>query len=186
MSKKKQKLPLTPEAVIQKKLKRIADKEETWNFIKRLIMMGFVFYAMFGYFFGITPMKNNDMYPKISSGDVILYYRMDKKILSGDVVIFEKDGTRYVGRAVAIGGDEVEVTEESTLIINGSTMIESDIFYKTPRYGEEIEYPVKLKQDELFILCDFRDGAKDSRFFGPVSMDEVKGKAITILRRSGL
>ena len=43
-----------------------------------------------------------------------------------------------------------------------------------------------LAEDEFFVLCDYREGARDSRYFGPVSEDEIKGKVITVVRRSGL
>ena len=42
------------------------------------------------------------------------------------------------------------------------------------------------ENDEVFVLCDYREGAKDSRYFGPVSKSEIKGKVITIVRRSNL
>jgi signal peptidase I len=91
-----------------------------------------------------------------------------------------------VGRIVAKGGDEVEITEDSRLRVNNSTVNESDIFYSTPRYGDEVAYPMTLEEDQFFILCDYRDGARDSRFFGAVDQSEIKGKVITVIRRSSL
>ena len=63
---------------------------------------------------------------------------------------------------------------------------ENDIYYSTPRYESGITYPVTLAENEVFVLCDYREGAKDSRYFGPVSKSEIKGKVITIVRRSNL
>lgn len=136
--------------------------------------------------FGVTPMADDDMSPRISAGDLLLYYRLADDYVSGDVMVFQKDGEQYVGRVVARGGDTVEVTEEATLVVNGSTVLETDIYYSTPRYENGPEYPVTLSEGEYFILCDYREGAWDSRYFGPVSRDEVKGKVITVIRRSGL
>ena len=101
-------------------------------------------------------------------------------------MVFEKDGRQYVGRVVAKGGDSVEVTDESRLIINGSTMMESDIFYKTTKYGDDVKYPVNLGGSQYFILCDYREGARDSRFFGAVDQSEIKGKVLMVIRRSSL
>ena len=96
------------------------------------------------------------------------------------------DGEQYVGRIVANPGDTVEVTDQATLVVNGSTVLENDIYYTTPKYDNGPAYPVTLAQDEYFILCDYREGARDSRYFGPVSLAEIKGKVITVVRRSGL
>lgn len=131
-------------------------------------------------------MKNEDMMPRISSGDLLLYYRLQQSFVSGDVIVLQKDGKRYVGRVAAHGGDTVEITEDAQLSVNGSTVIENDIYYSTPRYESEIAYPVTLAENEVFVLCDYREGAKDSRYFGPVSKSEIKGKVITIVRRSNL
>ena len=177
---------LTPELVIRSRLRRLANREDIWSFFSKLIMMVLLLWILFGVLFGITPMQNNDMSPRISAGDLLLYYRLEDTLRTNDVVVFEKDGKEYTGRIVGKGGESVEITEDSRLLVNGSTVIESDIFYSTSRYGDEVEYPVNLTEDQFFILCDYRDGARDSRYFGPVERDEIKGKVMTILRRSNL
>lgn len=177
---------ITPEQVILSRLHRLASLEDIKSFFSKLIMMVLLLWILFGVLFGITPMQNNDMSPRISAGDLLLYYRLEQKLRTDDVVVFEKDGRKYVGMIVAKGGERVEITEDSYLKVNGSTVIESDIFYSTPRYGDELEYPIDLEEDQYFILCDYREGARDSRYFGAVEQQEIKGKVITVFRRSNL
>lgn len=177
---------LTPELVIRSRLRRLANREDLWSFFSKLIMMALLLWILFGVLFGITPMKNNDMSPRISAGDLLFYYRLNQKIRTDDVVVFEKEGKEYVGRIVGKGGESVEITEDSRVKVNGYFIDESDIFYSTPRYGDEIEYPIDLEEDEYFVLCDYRNGARDSRYFGAVSQREIKGKVISVLRRSSL
>lgn len=176
----------TPEQVIHSRLRRLASWEEIQSFFSKLIMMAVLLWILFGVLFGITPMQNNDMSPRISAGDLLLYYRLQDILRTDDVVVFEKNGKEYTGRIVGKGGDSVEITESSRLVVNGSTVMENDIFYSTPRYDDSIAYPVNLAEDEYFILCDYREGARDSRYFGAVRRGEIKGKVITILRRSNL
>ena len=179
-------VPVTPEEVIRRKRRRCADAEDIVSFITRLAAMAVLLVLLFGFVFGVTPMADDDMSPRISAGDLLLYYRLADDYVSGDVMVFQKDGEQYVGRVVARGGDTVEVTEEATLVVNGSTVLEMDIYYSTPRYENGPDYPVTMAEGEYFILCDYREGARDSRYFGPVSRDEIKGKVITVIRRSGL
>lgn len=149
----------------------------------------------------MMPMRNNDMMPRMSAGDLLLYYRLERTYDNQDVVVFrkaeEKDAhvgkkgsgkrhDRYVGRIVARGGDTVEITEDSRLKVNDSIVAENDIYYKTPSYEEGISYPIELEKDQYFVLGDFREGAKDSRYLGAVDAKEIKGKVITVIRRSGL
>ena len=149
------------------------------NFLVRLFLLITVIGILFGVVFGLTPMANADMQPAVCAGDLMLYYRLDKNLKSDDVVVFQKEGIQYTGRIVAVPGDVVEITDESDLMVNKSTVMEDNIFYTTPAYDSEVEYPLALKEDQYFILCDNREGAKDSRSFGVVDTSEIKGKVIT-------
>lgn len=156
------------------------------NFLVRLFLLITVIGILFGVVFGLTPMANADMQPAVCAGDLMLYYRLDKNLNSDDVVVFQKEGIQYTGRIVAVPGDVVEITDESELMVNKNTVMEDNIFYTTPAYDSEVEYPLALKENQYFILCDNREGAKDSRSFGVVDTSEIKGKVITIVRRSGI
>ena len=178
--------PPTPADIIKAKRRRCADAEDIASFFTKFIAIVVLLGLLFGFAFGVTPMENDDMAPRISAGDLLLYYRLADDLVTGDVLVFDKDGEQYVGRIVANPGDTVEVTDQATLVVNGSTVLENDIYYTTPKYDNGPAYPVTLAQDEYFILCDYREGARDSRYFGPVSLAEIKGKVITVVRRSGL
>ena len=178
--------PPTPADIIKAKRRRCADAEDIAGFLTKLVAIVVLLGMLFGFAFGVTPMENDDMSPRISAGDLLLYYRLADDMVTGDVLVFEKDGEQYVGRIVANPGDTVEVTDQATLVVNGSTVLENDIYYTTPKYDNGPAYPLTLAQDEYFILCDYREGARDSRYFGPVKASEIKGKVITVIRRSGL
>lgn len=184
--KEKNKAPLSPDEVIKGRMKNLAYQEEIISFFTRLITLAVLLWIIFGMVFGLTPMENDDMSPRISAGDLMLYYRLDREFISDDIIVFEKDGQQYTGRIVARGGDSVEVTDDAELVVNGGIVMDSDIFYSTPKYDENVTYPVQLAENEYFVLCDYREGARDSRYFGPVSADEIKGKVITVIRRSNL
>ena len=187
MSKPKKRPEMTiPEEVIAARRRRIANSRELQSFFCRLVLLLLLFWILFGIVFGIKPMANDDMAPRISAGDLMLFYRLDKNLSSGDVVLLKKDAKWYTGRVVARGGDSVEITEDSELKVNGSIVIENDIYYKTPGYDDYVSYPLTLDSDEYFILCDYREGARDSRYFGPVRESEIEGKVISVIRRSGL
>lgn len=153
----------------------------------RFVMLLLFLWILFGAVFGISPMRGEDMFPRISAGDILLYYRLEKNFNSGDVLVFKKQGKISAGRVVAHGGDSVEITGDGELKVNGSAVVESNVFYKTYPYDKKrVNYPLSLKKDEVFLLCDYREGGKDSRYFGAISKNEIKGKVITVLRRSNL
>ena len=154
--------------------------------LQNLLLLFLVLWITFAFILGIKMAPNDDMSPRISAGDILVYYRILKDPSVQDVVLVKKNDTEYVGRVVAKGGDVVEVTDESALIINGNMVAEDKIYYSTPYYEGFVEYPIKLKDDEVFILADMREGGEDSRYFGPVKTKEIKGTIIGQFRRANI
>ena len=175
-----------PNIVIKKKFEFIRDRRYIFNVLVKTGLFILCMYLIFSYVFGVTVMQNSDMMPRISVGDLMLYYRLEKEYHSPDIVIFDIDGEEYVGRVIAIPGESIEITDSHIIKLNGNSIIEDDIFYTTYKYEDYVEYPLELDEDEYFIMCDSREGAKDSRYFGVVKESQIKGCVITVLRRNNL
>ena len=163
--------------------RRMRDLE--WFGLRALVFV-IVIWVLFFYVVGFATMQGQDMYPRIDGNDLTLFYRLDKDVKAQDIIVFNKNGQRYISRVIAVAGDTVEITDSERLIINGSTMLESNIFYSTPRYEGFTEYPITLGEDECFVLADHRQGGEDSRYFGPVKKSEIAGTVISVLRRNNL
>ena len=160
------------------------------SFLFRLIAFALVVYVLLFHIVGLTMMPSGDMSPRLDAGDLLLFYRIEKKPKLQDIAVIQKkdSGKRYVLRVVACPGDTVEVSEERGLAVNGNTQIEANIHYPTRPYDTEngIEYPLKLNEGEYFVMADYRNGGMDSRYFGPVKEDEIEGVVITLMRRNNL
>lgn len=101
-----------------------------------------------------------------------------------DVIAYQTSEEPRFGRIIAREGDVVTITNSGTLQVNGTTQ-SGEILY--PTYPiEGIEYPYRVPEGCVFVLGDYRTKAKDSRTLGPISMEDLDGKVITILRRRGL
>lgn len=160
-------------------------KLEIRLFLLRLSVMAVTFWLLFGVLFGVTSMKDDSMMPKAAAGDLVLYYRLDKQPEDRSLIVFRKGKKTYVSRVVARGGDRVEIRDDA-LYLNGSRMMETDIYYPTPAWEGTVEYPLTLEEDEVFVLSDYRERAKDSRYFGPVKRSEIKGTVLAVNRRTEL
>ena len=169
----------------KKKKARRGMSDFQW-FAMQVLIVVLVLYVLFAHIVGITTMPNADMYPRIDSGDFLMYYRLDKDPKAQDIVVFDKNGTRYVGRVIAVQGDTVEITKDGAVVINGYSMQESNIFYETYPLEGFTTYPLKLGSGQCFIMADQRQGTEDSRYFGPVNYNELEGTVITVMRRSNL
>ena len=157
--------------------------KEFLDFMRILIGLCAILWVLFGFIIGIKAVKNDDMKPRICAGDLVFYYRLDKRPDIREIIVFKKQDSEYIGRVVASGGDKVEITEDSVLMVNDNVVYEDDIICGTPPYKGFTEYPLVLEAGEKFILSDKREGGTDSRYFGPVKDDEIKGTVVAQFRR---
>jgi signal peptidase I len=109
----------------------------------------------------------------------------------GDIVIFrDSTGTEMIKRCVAVGGDSVTL-RDNVLYVNGirfdSTCVKGTPFKhaRHPRswsYYQRIQNygPHVVAQDHFFVMGDNRDNSEDSRLFGDVSVDRLRGRALVI------
>lgn len=175
-----------PEAVILKRRRRLRDREAAKSLVLKIFTLVIAVLVMFGVIFGITPMKGGDMEPKLSAGDLLVYYRLEKNFNRNDVVIMERDGNQYVGRLIGLPGDTINISPSGGISIDGNNIFETGIFYETKPYEGSGRYPLGLAENDYFLLADKRDTAKDSRYFGPVKREEIKGKVISSVKRTGI
>ena len=130
---------------------------------------------------GVFVAHDNNMFPAVRDGDLCITYRLGG-YYNGDVVAFERDDNITFGRVVGIPGDVIDIQEETGFTVNGMTPYEV-VYYRTLPQDPAIVYPYVVRDDEIFVLCDQREDAQDSRTFGAVT--KPKGKLVLQLRRRG-
>lgn len=151
----------------------------------KIVSIFLVIAFVFTFIFGMYRVNDTSMVPNISPGDMILFYRLDKDFVVGETVVYSYNKENKIGRIVAMPGDVVNIDEKG-LVVNNSHQYEPKIYKETLPFTDGIKYPVKLKENEIFLLADNRDKSVDSRLFGPVEKKFIKGKIFTLLRRRGI
>lgn len=151
----------------------------------KIVSICLVIAFVFTFIFGMYRVNDTSMVPNISPGDMILFYRLDNDFVVGETVVYSYNKENKIGRIVAMPGDVVNIDEKG-LVVNNSHQYEPKIYKETLPFTDGIKYPVKLKENEIFLLADNRDKSVDSRLFGPVEKKYIKGKIFTLLRRRGI
>jgi signal peptidase I len=105
----------------------------------------------------------------------------------GDVVvfIFPKDRSKdFIKRVIATGGEKIEILQNKIYVNDRVIEDPWGHFGKSDwtKYLQAMERfgPVVVPKDSLFVLGDNRDNSQDSRFWGFVHVNAVKGKALVI------
>jgi signal peptidase I len=116
-----------------------------------------------------------------------------RSIERGDIVVFsspEDFQMDVIKRCVGLPGDLVELRDKE-LLVNGEPVAEPFVEHRDPRMGGRThsvaelvrrdQYgPFRVPEGQYFCLGDNRDFSLDSRFWGPVPRDLVKGRASVI------
>jgi signal peptidase I len=101
-----------------------------------------------------------------------------------DVIVFRKDGTFFVKRVLAVGGDTIE--GRYGMILVNYQQLEEPYVRQIGNASVELNQfgPVQIPMGQLFVAGDNRDDSEDSRWpaFGLVPEVSVAGKGLYITR----
>ncbi len=132
---------------------------------------------------------SGSMTPTLLIGDHILVDKTTRNsIKRGDLIIFKypEDPERdFIKRVIALGGDTIEAKDKK-VFINGKAIEETYIMHTdslTRPGGIEPRDnfgPFVIPENNFFVMGDNRDQSYDSRYWGYVPKEYIKGKAFKI------
>jgi signal peptidase I len=118
-----------------------------------------------------------------------------KPIQRGHVVVFKfpEDPTRdFIKRVIGLPGEKIQIRNK-VVYVNDQPLKEPYVWFRDPpRQGGDEEYlgraddervnwgPKVVPPGQLFVLGDNRDNSRDSRYWGFLPIDQVKGRALMV------
>ena len=135
---------------------------------------------------------SGSMIPTLLVGDHILVNKFIYRFTDpkrGDVIVFKfpvDESRDFIKRIIAVGGDTVQV-KDNRVWLNGKLIDEPYVlpgsFRNTPPthcgylYGCD---PLMVPAGSYFVMGDNRDNSQDSRYWGFVKREKIRGKAFLI------
>ncbi len=139
--------------------------------------VGFLGLAVYLFAFNLSVVRGSSMTPGIHDGDRILIDQLSyvfSDVERGDIVVLRyplDPSVDYIKRIVGLPGDEV-VLAGGALWVNGER-VEEDYVAEGDPYTHSF---VRVKPGHFFVLGDNRLHSSDSREFGQVPEELLRGK----------
>lgn len=121
------------------------------------------------------------MVDTLSPDDLVLVDKISYKLRSpkrGEVVIFTPpidSKNKYIKRVIALPGETIEI-KGNTVYIDGKVLNEPYVYSHILKgYG-----PEKISDGYVFVMGDNRSVSMDSRYFGPIPVGSIVGRAIIV------
>jgi signal peptidase I len=141
------------------------------------------------YLFVATPHEvvGRSMYPNFQNGEYLIGNKVTYRFSNpqrGDVIIYEYDETvDYIKRVIGLPGEEISLK-------NGRVFINDKALDETPYLNDSIyteggdflqeQGSFRIPDEHYFTMGDNRSGSYDSREFGTIAREKVKGKVFIV------
>jgi signal peptidase I len=159
--------------------------------IEFLLILIIAFVLVFGF---VRPfiveafyIPSESMVPTLEVGDRLFVNKFVYRFFEpkrGDIIVFKSvEGSTEGGqedlikRVVGLPGDQVQVNH-GRLYLNGERWTESYVNDELPdstSFG-----PTTVPEGKVFVMGDNRANSLDSRFFGPVPLENIEGEAFLV------
>lgn len=153
-----------------------------------LLMSSLVMIIISFVFLGFLTTHDSSMKPTLMPDDGVIYSRL-ATYRRFDLVVVDDGETKEVRRIIGLPGESIKYTEDS-LYVNDELIDEKFLFtqineasqkgdvYTQSNHSETTFLVRDIPDDAYLLLGDNRPNATDSRYYGLVTKEKIKGKVL--------
>lgn len=150
-----------------------------------LVIFGAIFAFIYLFIAQFHKVQGSSMVPTFHTGDYLITEKVGYKFKNpqrGDIIVLKNprdESQDFIKRIIALPGDTIQI-KDNNVYLNGQTLQESYLPAGTPtRSGTFLTEgsAITVGSNQYFAFGDNRKNSSDSRDWGPVTKEEIVGKA---------
>jgi signal peptidase I len=159
--------------------------------VQTLVLTLLLFFAIQTFVVQPFEVEQQSMEQTLEPGDYVLVDKLTPRWDAydrGDIVVFTPppgwvgpNGTPFIKRVIAVGGETVEIGDDGLVHVDGTAIDEAYIYQvdgvPQPTTVDTASGRWVVPEGSLFVLGDHREASQDSREFGPIDVGNVVGRA---------
>ena len=163
------------------------------DFIETIVIALSIFLVIYLFFLQPHQVNGQSMVPNFQNGEYVLTDKVSYKMRDprrGEVIVFHAPaaahcptgtGCDFIKRVIAVPGETVEV-KENAIYVNGEKLSETYIPEEFDTQAGEFSKNrvIVLGPDEYFAVGDNRPYSSDSRAWGPITKNDIVGRAFFV------
>jgi len=148
------------------------------NTVYSLLVVAAISILIATLFLPVLEIYGNSMSPTLENKDIVVSVK-STDLKQGDICCLYYNNHILVKRVIGVAGDVIVMDEDGNVFVNGIMLEEP--YLKDKALGEcDIEFPLTVPEQAVFVLGDNRSTSVDSRnsLIGCIPIDEVVGKIV--------
>lgn len=155
------------------------------EFFETLVIFGAIFASIYLFVAQFHKVSGSSMVPTLHTGDYLITEKLSYRFRDpkhGEIIVLKNprdESQDFIKRIIAVPGDTLQIIND-VVYLNGQILSENYLPRGTPTHSGAFvteDSQIKVASNQYFVFGDNREHSSDSREWGPVTKEEIVGRA---------
>ncbi|MCG8501755.1 MAG: signal peptidase I [Firmicutes bacterium] len=142
-------------------------KQELFEWVQAIVIALVIALVIRTFVFSLIKVNGQSMLPTLHHDDRLVVVKLMYEPKQGDIIILnppDKQKGPFVKRIIATSGQNVDIDYEKHKVYVDGEVLQEDYVNELVMQRGDIQFPVTVPEDHVFVLGDNRNNSRDSRY----------------------